>query len=146
MEKNESIGRLISSINRNIYIYIDAELKEYRIGSGQLPFLKALKKEDGINQETLTAESGVNKATTARAIGKLVQEGYAIRTRDEADNRAYKIHLTMKGLEIQPKLESISQRLTEVLTTGLTETEKKSVIKLLETIFQNILAENKKTG
>jgi DNA-binding MarR family transcriptional regulator len=146
MAQKESIGRLISSIHRNIYIYIDSEFKEHGIGSGQFSFLRALQSEDGINQETLTAKFGVNKATTARAIGKLMQEGYAIRKRDETDNRAYKIYLTKKGREIEPKMKSVSQRLTEALTTGLTENEKASVIRLLEKMSQNILAVNEKTG
>lgn len=86
----------------------------------------------------------MNKATTARAISKLTQKGYVIRKRDEADNRAYKIYLTKKGREIEPKLESTSQRLTEVLTTGLTENEKVTVIRLLEKMSQNILTANEK--
>jgi len=72
MAEKESIGRLMSSIHRNIYIYIDTEFKEYGIGRGQFSFLRALQNEDGINQETLTTKFGVNKATTARAIGKLL--------------------------------------------------------------------------
>ena len=127
MAQKESIGRLISSIHRNIYIYIDEEFKEFGIGNGQFSFLRALQNEDGINQETLTAKFGVNKATTARAVAKLVKEAYVIRKRDEADKRAYKIFLTKKGREIESKLMSVSQRLTEALTTGLTENEKASV-------------------
>ena len=139
MTQKESIGRLTSSIHRNIYIYIDTELKETGLGSGQFSFLRALQSEDGINQETLTAKFGVNKATTARAVAKLMKEGYVIRKRDDADNRAYKIYLTKKGRDIQPKLKSVSQRLTTVLTTSLTENEKVTVIQLLEKMSQNIL-------
>lgn len=142
MAQSASFGRLFSIIYRNISIYIDSELKEARIGAGQVSFLRALQHEDGINQETLTANFGVNKATTARAIAKLVKEGYVTRKRDKADKRAYKIYLTKKGQEMELKLKAVLQQLTESLSTGLTEAEKASVIRLLAKMSQNILAVN----
>ncbi len=146
MRRAISFGRLISTIYQQINIYVDAELKEYRIGTGQISFISFLQNEDGINQETLTRKFGVNKATTARAIAKLVKEGYVIRKRDETDNRAYKLYLTKKGRGVGPKLKSVLQQLTEILSVGLTEDEKASVIRLLEKMYQNILAVNEKSG
>ena len=143
MAQKVSFGRLISTIYRNISIYIDSEFKEQRIGTGQVSFLAALQHEDGINQETLTAKLEVNKATTARAIAKLVKEGYVTRRRDEADNRAYKIYLTKKGHDIEPKVKAVLQQLTEILSSGLTNDEKVLVIRLLAKLSQNILAANK---
>lgn len=144
MTQCASFGRLISSINQNLSIYIDSKLKDYEIGTGQISALIALHNEDGINQEALTLKLGVDKATTARAVAKLVKEGYVTRKRDETDNRAYKLHLTKKGQKIIPLLTIVLQELTEILSTGLTEPEKAAVIHLLELMYQNILAENKK--
>ncbi|MCW4005748.1 MAG: MarR family transcriptional regulator [Candidatus Bathyarchaeota archaeon] len=146
MAQKVSFGRLISRLYQNISIYIDSKLKDYGIGSGQISFMIALQQEDGINQEELTAKLGVNKATTARAIAKLAKEGYVYRRRDEADNRAYKIYLTKKWQETGPKVESVLQRLTETLSTGLNEDERAAVVRLLEQMSQNILVENQKNG
>ena len=121
MAQSVSFGRLIGSIYQQSSIYTEMKLKEYGIGPGQIPFLTSLQRKEGINQETLTAEFGFNKATTARAIAKLEKEGYVTRKRDEKDHRAYKIYLTNKGEEIEPKLKDVLQRLTEILTAGLTE-------------------------
>jgi len=144
MTQCASFGKLISSINQNLGIYIDSKLKEHGIGIGQISALIALHNEDGINQEMLTLRLGVDKATTARAVAKLVKEGYVNRERDEADNRAYKLYLTKKGQKIIPHLLSVLHELTEILSTGLTEQEKSAVIRLLELMYQNILVENKK--
>ncbi len=144
MTQKASFGRLISTIYQNISICIDSELKKEGIGTGQISFLVALQHEDGINQETLTSRFGVNKATTARAIAKLVKEGYVTRRRDKADNRSYKLYLTKKGREVEPKLKAVLQQLTETLSTGLTEAERRSVLRLLDQMSQNILAENEK--
>jgi len=144
MTQCASFGKLISSINQNLGIYIDSKLKEHGIGTGQISALIALHNEDGINQEMLTLRLGVDKATTARAVAKLVKEGYVNRKRDETDNRAYKLYLTKKGQKIIPMLLSVLHELTEILSTGLTEQEKSAVIRLLELMYQNILVENKK--
>lgn len=144
MKQKQSIGRLISSINTSICVYIDLELKEYNIGCGQISYLRALSDQDGVSQETLTAQFGVNKATTARAISKLVKKGYVTRKRDEADNRAYKLYLTKKGKKMEPKIKSVLQQLTEALSIDLADDERASVIHLLEKMSQNILTENKK--
>ncbi len=144
MAKCASFGRLISSINQNLSIYIDAKLYEDKIGAGQIAFLTALQNEDGVNQEALTTKLGVDKATTARAVAKLVKEGYVTRKRDETDNRAYKLHLTHKGHEIKPKIKNVLQGLTEILSAGLTQQERATVMLLLEKMYLNILAENKK--
>lgn len=146
MEQKESIGRLISSTHRHICIYLDSEFRAFGIGSGQVPVLRALQVEDGINQEKLASMFRVNKATTARAIEKLVKEGYVVKKRDEADNRAYKIYLTKKGQESEPKLRSTFKQLTDILSTGLTEQERKTAMRLLEKMTQNILVANEKTG
>lgn len=145
MTQCASFGKLISSINQNLSIYIDSKLKEYKIGTGQIAALMALQNEDGINQEALTLKLGVDKATTARAVAKLVKEGYVTRKKDETDNRAYKLHLTNKADKILPTLTSVLQELTEILSTGLTDQEKIAVVSLLELMYQNILIENKKT-
>lgn len=139
-----SFGRQIAIIYQNISTYLDTELKPYGIGTAQVSFLAALLQQDGINQETLTVASHVNKSTTARAIAKLVKEGYVTRKKDQHDNRAYKIYLTKKGRHIEPKLYSSLQQLNVVLSENLTENEKVEVVTLLEKLERNILAQNKK--
>lgn len=144
MEQKESIGGLISAIHRHICIYLDAELKKHKIGSSQIPFLRALQNEDGVNQEKLTTMFKVNKATTTRAIDRLVEEEYAVRKKDPADNRAYKIYLTDKGRKIGPEMKKVLQQLTSTLSSDFTEGEKKFAIILLEKMAQNILTANEK--
>ncbi len=125
------VHRQINLLNSSAHLHLFRfEFKGFGIGSGQVSVLRALQSEDGVNQEKLAAIFRVNKATAARAIDKLVREGYVIRKKDEADNRAYKLYLTEKGREIEPKLKSIFQQLTGILSSGLTEDEKRTVIRL----------------
>ena len=75
MKKQKSVGRLVSCIHRNIHSYLHHYLEQYELGSGQLHFLMILYKKDGINQETLAEIINIDKATCARAIKKLIDNG-----------------------------------------------------------------------
>ena len=99
MEDPREISGSISHIYRSHMAYMAKELEDYRIGSGQFDFLMVLYHGDGISQETLAKTLKVSKATSARAIQSLENEGYVYRQRDESDLRAYRVYLTEKGNE-----------------------------------------------
>ncbi|WP_243466358.1 MFS transporter [Methanosarcina mazei] len=52
--------------------------------------------------ESLSDYLKIDKGTTARAIQKLVDEGYVFRQRDEKDRRSYRVFLTEKGKKLEP--------------------------------------------
>lgn len=137
IEKEESLGKLISCIYRYSQIYIGKELEQYNIGSGQFSFLKRLYHADKIHQEDLAQFLKVDKATGARAIQKLAEEGYVIKERDPADRRAYRIFLTEKGERLEPIIKKISSEWTTILLSGFTEDEKKFVIQSLKKMVRN---------
>ncbi|MEX2737821.1 MAG: MarR family winged helix-turn-helix transcriptional regulator [Candidatus Wukongarchaeota archaeon] len=133
----ESVGRLASCIYRYGLIHIGNELKPYNIGSGQFNFLMALYHKDGINQETLAQSLKLDKATTARAITKLIKEGYVTRQKDDLDLRAYKIFLTKKAKKMGPIIKKILSRWTKTLLSGFTEDERKLFLDFLKRTVQN---------
>jgi len=133
----ESVGRLTSCIYRYSLIHIGNELKPYNIGSGQFNFLMALYYKDGINQETLAQSLKLDKATTARAITKLIKEGYVTRQKDDLDLRAYKIFLTKKAKKMGPIIKKILSRWTKTLLSGFTEDERKLFLDFLKRTVQN---------
>lgn len=101
--RNSLKGHLISlQIWTNLYW---EKIEPYGIGSGQFPFLMRLYREDGINQESLSDYLKIDKGTTARAIQKLVDEGYVFRQRDEKDRRSYRVFLTEKGKKLEPDMK-----------------------------------------
>ena len=75
----------------DLVVFILEEFKRFGIGAGQYLFLLNLYKHDGITQEELTQKVKLDKATTARAIKKLEDQGYVKRVKKENDRRAYKL-------------------------------------------------------
>jgi DNA-binding MarR family transcriptional regulator len=142
MEKPRSIGRYISCIHRNFHIYLHHQLGDYHLGSGQVHFLMMLYTHERINQETLANHLHIDKATVARAIKKLEQEGYILRKKDESDRRSNNIFLTEKAKQLRPKIKSILRYWTQQLLEGIEEEDQDHLFILLEKITMNAMKTN----
>jgi DNA-binding MarR family transcriptional regulator len=135
------LGGLISYLLRAQSAFYTQRLIPYKISYGQYPFLMALYREDGVNQETIAKRLLFNKATIARAIDKLEREGYVYRTQDEYDGRANRIYLTPRGNEIRPVMDKLSREWNSVLLSGLTEIERLLLKELMKKIVSGVMQE-----
>lgn len=133
----EFIGKAISYLYRYGQIYIGKKIEPYGIGSGQFPFLMRLYREDGINQESLSDYLKIDKGTTARAIQKLVDEGYVFRQRDEKDRRSYRVFLTEKGKKLEPDMKKIASEWGDILFSGFDDRQRREITNSLEIMFEN---------
>lgn len=82
-------------------------LNSYGVGSGQYIFISAIYKNPGISQKDLTNLIKIDRATTAKALLKLEQNGYIDIIKDEDDKRYHKLYLTKKGIDFIPILDEI---------------------------------------
>ncbi|WP_440951757.1 MarR family winged helix-turn-helix transcriptional regulator [Methanococcoides sp. FTZ1] len=135
---NEFSGKFISYLYRYGQIYIEKKIEPYGIGSGQFSFLMRLYHEDGVNQESLSNYLKIDKATTTRAIKKLVDRGYVFRQVDERDRRSYMIFLTEKGKKLEPEMKKIASEWEDILLSGFDEDQRKEIISSLEIMFGNV--------
>jgi DNA-binding MarR family transcriptional regulator len=142
MEK-ESIARWISVLHRQFQIYLNRELKDYDINSSEYIFLVNLYVKDGISQERLSTNLFINKAATARAIGRLEKLGYVKRTRDPNDSRAYIVTLTAKGLEMRNFIKTKLIYWTQTISSGLTTAEVDDLVQKIKKMTMNALDEIK---
>ena len=136
-DNQSSIGRQISILYRYGQSYISKKLETYNIGSGQYIFLSALYRNDGISQEELSAYLKIDKATTAKAVKKLIKDGYIRRDIDTSDKRAYKVFLTAKAIAVIPIVQEAAKNWENKVSSGLTEEEKRLIEELLHQMAQN---------
>ncbi|HZJ56954.1 MAG TPA: MarR family transcriptional regulator [Clostridia bacterium] len=134
---DDFIGRWFSVLHRSSIGFMTNELKRYGIGSGQIMFLLELYHCDGINQEELSSFLNIDKANTARALGKLEQEGYLVKKADREDKRAYKIYLTEKALEIKPKIMGVMADWENHLLKELSPEERSFLRKTMKKVGHN---------
>jgi DNA-binding MarR family transcriptional regulator len=142
MDPKESVGKWISTIYRQIRIFLDKELKKYNISSSQMLVLNTIYRNDGIHQEAISKILNLDKANITRAINKLIDEGLVNREIDSNDKRAYLLHLTNKGKKLEPEIVNILKKTTSTLLTGFTAEEKKTILNLLRKMYTNILETN----
>jgi DNA-binding MarR family transcriptional regulator len=135
------LGGLVSYLLRAQSAFFTQRLKFYNISYGQFPFLMALYREDGVNQETIAKRLLFNKATIARAIDKLEREGYVSRAHDEYDGRANRIFLTPKGRDIESVITRLSREWNSILLAEFTEDECLVLKKLMKKIVSNVMDE-----
>ena len=136
--EDESFGRYVSVIYRHLQILLNHRLNSYGVGSGQYIFISAIYKNPGISQKDLTKLIKIDRATTAKALLKLEQNGYVDRIQDKDDKRYYKLYLTKKGIDFIPILDEIQDDLTNMLSQGMNSHEYSETIKSLKLIFDNV--------
>lgn len=137
MNRCESMGRYISILYRLSNTYFSKEFSKFNIGSGQFPFLSYVYNHDGVSQEDISHGLNIDKATTARAIKKLEEEGYVKRYVDKDDKRAYKVYVTNKALDIKDEFYAILNSWNEIISFDFTEEEKDITLKLLKRMVDN---------
>lgn len=137
IHNNEAIGKYISMLYRAGNVYFNKNLEAYNIGSGQYPFIICLYFHDGITQEELSCNLCIDKGTTAKAIKKLIEDGYVKREIDEKDKRAYKVHLTEEGRKTAAYIFKVLDSWNDILTSGFSKEEKELALKLLKRMFEN---------
>lgn len=133
-ESSLSLGNYISIFYRIGSSYLSHKYETYQIGFGQYQFLIMLYLEDGLSQEELTKRVYVDKATTARAINKLKENGYVTVIVDCNDKRKHQVYLTEKSLALKEELLTIAMEWENKLLHSLTPEEQKTMFQLFHKI------------
>ena len=79
-----------------------------------------------------------DKSTVTALVSKLLKLGFVKKEKDTDDNRISFISLTEKGKGLNPVIDDISNELDMKAYFGLSEKEKKQLVKLLIKMFNNI--------
>ena len=139
-KREPSIGKLISIIHRYGQSYLEKRCAGLDIGYGQIAFIHALSRKDGLSQEELSEFLRIDKTTTARAIKTLVELGYVSRSPDSSDRRIHHLFLTAKAKLVIPLINESLRTLSEVLSRGFSGDERQLVLGLLERLAENARA------
>jgi DNA-binding MarR family transcriptional regulator len=99
-----------------------------------------LYRHDGINQEELSNYLKIDKGTTARAIGKLEQEGYVYRMVNPEDRRANQVFITDRAREIQPIIYGVLGEWNDIMVKNLTDEEQSIAQTVLMKMVDNTIA------
>jgi DNA-binding MarR family transcriptional regulator len=146
MKKPETIGGILSYLSRAHQISLAKKLEPYHIGMGGFFVLMALYRNDGINQEMFARDLGYDKATIARAIRRLEEEGYVARERNPDDRRAYRIRLSGRGRSIEKTMRQVASEWDEMLVFGFVPHELSILRTFLHRMTENVVFADQGAG
>lgn len=116
------ILREIAAISRVVAAMREREFSKYGLKRGQHAFLTRIVENPGINQKELSKLLKVDKGTTAKAVKKIIEAGYAYKERSKESHKIFQIFPTREGLEFYPVLVKEIRRTGSLALEGV-ETE-----------------------
>ncbi len=125
------LARCIQSIS-------DIKYREIRLQRGQFIFLTRICECPGINLIELSNILKVDKATTTKAIQKLMEENYVVRERNHSDKRMWHLFPSSIAQEIYPYIIQEENRNIEICFNGFSPEEKDTVYQLLKKMRENV--------
>jgi Transcriptional regulators len=135
--KNQVL-REVGALARCIQSISDIQYRDYNLQRGQFIFLTRICEHPGINLIELSHILKVDKATTTKAVQKLIQEDYIMRERDSADKRMWHLFPSAKAKAVYPGIIAEENRYIEICFQGFTQEEKDHVGRLLKKMRENI--------
>lgn len=131
------IGKLSSKIYRRGNIYITQMLKPYDINYIQIMCLVTLYIENGLKQETMVEDIGIDKASINRAIKSLEAKGFITRERNQDDKRSFNLYLTSKAREFKETAWGILSEWEMMISEGIDEKDKAIAFEVMKKMALN---------
>lgn len=111
-------------------------LEPHGLSLAQWAVLSVLWRNGDVNVKDLARLTGNAPPATSRIVDRMIEAGLLRRTQDMRDRRAVAIALTDRGEEMRP-LMTIFESVNEVMLSGLTKMEERSLFDLLARVEAN---------
>ena len=98
----------IHNLSKNQMKYLNSKIDELNLGH-EMRFIMMIYDNPNISQDNLVTISGQSKASIAKSLKKLEDQGYIKRKVNPKNRRKYMLKTTPKGDEIVPKIRQISK-------------------------------------
>lgn len=137
MKKKELI-QTVAIIYRYQVMLLNQRLSEYEVTTGVAPFLLSIDTNPGTSLISLSKELFIDKATTTKAVTKLIKGGFIEKVADPADRRAFKLYITPRGRDICREVIKEASFFREEILEGCSQEDYKTTLKVLDRVFENM--------
>jgi DNA-binding MarR family transcriptional regulator len=136
---------VLERVHAIMHLYRSAQQRSLRAGPHDLAHMEIkvlgfFARRPGATQSDLAAHSGRDKAQLARLIRGLRDRGLLDATADETDKRSTRLALSEAGKEMFAALHRHDGALAETALDGIAETERATLLDLLERVRANLEA------
>ncbi len=134
LNRQESLGYLVSHLNVAIANELDQRLRRYQLDIKLWPVLFALWQEEGITQTELSRRCDVANYTMTRLLDQLQVQGLITRHQEADNRRAFQIFLTDEAKALEQDLICEAERVNEKFMAELDDEEQALLMKPLNKI------------
>jgi DNA-binding MarR family transcriptional regulator len=139
MKKLDSeILRDIGAVARSVQSISDILFRQFHLQKGQFIFLTRICETRGISLIELSNLLRVDKATSTKAVQKLIQAQYVIKERDESDQRIWRLFPTEQALQCYEQVIAAENHFIAQCFSDFTLREKTVVSELVARMRDNI--------
>ncbi len=135
---NIEIMQNISIIYRYQVMLLNQRLSKYEMTTGLAPFLFSIDANPGTSLISLSRELFIDKATTTKAVAKLIEGGFIEKVADHDDRRAFKLYITPRGSEISKEVRELAYSFKDEILEGCTLEDYETTLKVLNKVFENM--------
>lgn len=140
---DESIGQLTNQTNKIIMRYLNSKLELHDITLEQWIVLSKLSQQDKITQKQLAENVDKDQPTLARILDILERKKFVERKPNEKDRRAFRVHMTEKGINLKKQVTPLLENLFETIVLGISGEEIETYKRVLSKIKRNITIQEK---
>jgi len=119
-------------------LYAYNELGKDRWGVSQDLVIYHIAQNEKLNQKDLANKLNITPASVSVIVHQMESEGLLIRIPNEKDGRQFNLLLTEKGQNLVPKITNSWSRIQQKITNGLHESEKVTLLHLLQKVEKNL--------
>jgi MarR family transcriptional regulator for hemolysin len=134
----ENLIKKLAVIYRLAGANLGQRLKGLGVTSGQMMYIMCVCENQGISQEGLSQELRIDKGAVARAVKKLEQDGYVVRTVAQDDRRQYQVFPTEKSEALYVIAREQDWEWQAYMTRGMTPKEEETLNRLLDRMLENL--------
>ena len=138
----EEFGRWISILYRQFQVFINNELKDLDITSGEYIYLIKLYENKELTQEDLAGIYYIDKAAITRSIRRLEDKGYIKRIKNQRDKRSYRIQVTEKALKVKHRIYGALESWDDLISSDVNDDELKMLSNILKDMSLKSLDRN----
>ena len=138
----EEFGRWVSILYRQFQIFINKELKDLEITSGECIYLIKLYENKELTQEDLAEIYYIDKAAITRSLRSLEDKGYIKRIKNPRDKRYYSIQVTEKALKVKDRIYNALKTWDDLISLDVNAEEFKMISTILENMSMKALNRN----
>jgi DNA-binding MarR family transcriptional regulator len=134
----DTLSYLLRSVGMKYRHYAYNVLGKDRWGVSQDLAIYHIAQNKKLSQKDLADKLNITPASVSVIVHRMESEGLLIRVPDEKDGRQFNLLLTEKGQSLVSEVRSSWSEIQEEITSGLSESEKATLLSLLHKVEKNL--------